>query len=401
MISRWIRLAAVALLGLWTAAADGQVVVTKSAAVKLALDLSGLKAPRGGAGAQAAKIFAADLARSGWFRIVRSGGQYRLTGKITGGRSLRFDCRVYDGLHGRLVFSRSYRGKPREARSLAHRAADDVTAALTGRKGIAATRIVMVGTLSGAKELYICDADGANLKQLTHDHAVSVGPRWGPRGRRIVYTSFLKRFPDVYLINIADGRRSRIAHYPGLNTGADISPDGREVALILSKDGNPELYVMDIAGGRLTRVTHTPRAAEATPSWSPDGRRIVFVSDRSGRPQLYIVGREGGRPRRLNLRGFENVAPDWGVDGRIAFCARLGGRYQLAVYDPRSGGVEYPSLGPGDYEDPSWAPDGRHLACTRTLNYRSRVYIIDTMGDAPVALTGRKGDWYSPAWSPE
>ena len=50
------------------------------------------------------------------------------------------------------------------------------------------------------------------------------------------------------------------------------------------------------------------------------------------------------------------------------------------------------------YDDPSWAPDGRHLAASRSVNYKYSVYLLDSMGDKPVALT-TSGDWYAPAWS--
>lgn len=259
----------------------------------------------------------------------------------------------------------------------------------------------MVGTAGGVKELYLCDADGGNLIQLTHDKTVSVAPNWGPRGKSIVYTSFLKHFPDVYKIDVVSGRRERIAGYPGLNTGASFSPDGRDVTLILSRDGNPELYVKNLASGRLTRITRTPRAVEASPCWSPDGRQIVYVSDKSGRPQIYSISRRGGQPKRLTRRGSENVAPDWGPGGLIAYASRLGGRYQVCVINPKTMQIEALPLDYADYEDPSWARDGRHIVCTRSRNYRSQVYILDTMGDSPVALVDYKGDWYSPAWSPE
>ena len=86
----------------------------------------------------------------------------------------------------------------------------------------------------------------------------------------------------------ASGSRNRLAGYPGLNTGADISPNGREIALILSKDGNPELYVKNLRSGQLTRLTSSPRAAEASPSWSPDGNRIVYVSTSRALPSCTL-----------------------------------------------------------------------------------------------------------------
>jgi TolB protein len=344
-----------------------------------------------------------DLVRSGWFTLARSGpGEYTMTGScVEQGGHLAVECSVYGVADQRRRFGQRYRQPGVDVRLLAHRVADDIVEALTGRKGIASSRIAMVGSRSGRKELYICDADGGRLTQLTQDRSVSVAPKWGPAGKKLIYTAYLKRFPDLFMIDLASGRRTCIANFPGLNTGGAISPNGREVALILSKDGNPELYVMRIGGGNPTRLTRTLQAAEASPSWSPDGKRIVFVSDRSGRPQLYIVGRSGGEPKRVSGRGSENVAPDWGNNGLIAYSSRTGGRYELAVMDPERGVVQEVVQDGADYEDPSWAPDGRHIACTRTANHRAKVYILDTLGDPPVALSDFDGEWFTPAWCPQ
>ncbi|MBN1269506.1 MAG: PD40 domain-containing protein [Kiritimatiellae bacterium] len=381
--------------------AVAQVRVTKSAGEKSAINMASFTAPSG-----AALLFRqtleSDLRRSGWFAPVRGAGEFRLLGSAEDrGGSLRVECEVYGTADQRRYFGKSYSEQAAAARTLAHRVADEIVAAVAGRRGIASTRIAMIGTRSGAKEIYLCDADGGGLIQLTRDKVVSIAPKWGPQADRIVYTSFLKRFPDVYQIVLATGNREQIAGYPGLNTGADISPDGRDIALILSKDGNPDLYIKSLRGGQLTRVTRTPNAAEASPTWSPDGSRIAYVSDTSGTPQVYVVSRGGGAPRRLTARGSENVAPDWGPGGLIACASRVGGRYEIIVVSPDTGEVKPLGADYADYEDPSWAPDGRHIACTRTQSYRAKVYILDTLGDPPVALTDYEGDWYSPAWSPE
>ena len=51
-------------------------------------------------------------------------------------------------------------------------------------------------------------------------------------------------------------------------------------------------------------------------------------------------------------------------------------------------------------DDPAWAPDSRHIVCSRTVSYRSGVYILDTLGGSPVRLVTLEGDWHSPSWSP-
>ena len=264
-------------------------------------------------------------------------------------------------------------------------------------------RIVLVGNRTGKKELYLCDGDGGGVRQLTGEGRIAIGPNWSPDGNSIVYTSYMRDFPDICRIDLIRSRRETLASYGGLNTGAAISPDGKDLALILSKDGNPELYIKNIRSGKLTRLTNSPRAAEASPSWSPDGSQLVYASDQIGigRPQLYIISREGGTPRRISNRGTENVAPDWGANGLIACSSRNGGQYVIAVIQPSSGQTTYLVSDGANYEDPSWAPDGRHIVASRTVNYQSSIYLLDTVSDRPVALLQGSGSWYSPACSPQ
>ena len=381
------------------------VVIVKPGASKSSMSLSGLTA----AGSNAAlfhKTLGNDLARSGYFTISpTANGTYQVSGSCTdAGGNLSVRCQVRDG--SKSYLDKTYSEEGRKARRLAHKVADEILLAVKQVKGIASTRIVMVGNVGGRKDLYICDADGGSLVQLTRDGAPCISPRWSPDGNSIVYTSYRSGFPDVYVMDLNTYEWRRIANYPGLNTGGAFSPYGRNVAVILSKDGNPELYTMRANGGRPNRLTATPRIAEASPSWSPAGNEIVYVSNAARLPQLYITDLLGNQ-RRLGLLGSENVAPDWGPAG-IVRCSRREGRYGIYVYDMAKGrdtNVMAPKDDNLDSEDPSWAPDGRHIACTRTGGHHSDVYILDYVtdgqGDAPVRLTTAKGEWYSPSWSPK
>lgn len=390
---------AVALV-LGQGAARAQVRVVKGAGQKASINWTGFGASKTTAGAIFLKTLQGDLVRSGWFVPVGAGAEFTLVGQCNdGGSSLDAKCTVYDTTTQQMKLNKGYRAAADDARRLAHQVADEIVEAITGQKGMASGRLVVVGNRTGHKELYLCDYDGQNLVQLTKDGSISIGPKWGPDGNTIAYTSYLKRYPDVYTIDVSSGRRQRIASYPGLNTGGAISPDGREMALVLSKDGGTDLYLKNVKSGELVRLTSSPRAGEASPSWSPDGNQLVYVSDQSGSPQLYIMSRSGGSPRRITSRGSENVAPDWGPGGLIAYSTRLGGSYQVCVVDPNT--LDSKQITPGDasYEDPCWAPDGRHIASGRSVQYRSKIYLLDTLGDAPIALLDTQGDWYSPAWS--
>jgi TolB protein len=389
----------------WGLAAADDIVVVKPGAEKTVIDVAGVKVTDAAGGEVFRETLKRDLVRSGWFRLAEGAPSVlALSGRLSGGGGgggCRFDARVTALSGGRDLMNRACRRTDADYRRLAHEVADAVVEAVKGRPGIASTRIAMVGAAGGGKDVYICDADGANLVRITHQRAVCLSPNWYPDASALVYTSFHGGYPDLYRLDLVAKRRKRLAAFPGINTGAALDPRGRRMALILSKDGNPELYVTAASGGsRPVRLTRTRHASEASPSWSPDGDRIVYVSDGAGSPQLYIIGRDGGRPKRLTFRGSENVSPDWGPGGRIAYVSRREGRYRLFVTDPATGQEEQVSADGADYEDPSWAPDGRHLVCARTQRYRSELYILDTLGDPPIRLTTVGGDWYSPSWSP-
>lgn len=381
---------------------EAQVRVVRSADRSITLDLAGFGAESDSDSQTFLRTLDRNLRLSGWINPQRGSGELRLIGTARReGGSVRVICQIYRRESSERLFSKSYRMDAGNARAMAQRVADEIVEALTGHQGIATCRIAMVGERNGTKELYVADLDGGNVRRVTQNDRIVVGPRWIPDGSAIIFTSYLRGFPEIHRADLRRGRREALVSFSGLNTGSAVSPDGRDLALILSRDGNPELYTKNLRSGQLTRLTRTPHSVEASPAWSPDGRHIVYVADTSGRPQLYIIPREGGTPRRISTRGTENVAPDWGPNGLIACASRVGRQYQIAVIDPRTGETTYLQTDGADYEDPSWAPNGRHILASRTQRGQpSSIYLLDTMGGAPIALMEGGASWYAPSCSP-
>ncbi len=393
-----ISFIALLIVAMATLSASAQVTVRKAAGNKMGVDLSGIQVS-GGAAQAVRRTLELDVSRSGWLQVAAPGqGSVAVRGSIAeAGGQVTFNCQVVDAA-GRTYVNAAYAQPIGRAVYVAHQIANDLVVKVAGKPSFFLAQLVMVGTKSGAKELYLADPSAQDIRQVTQDKSIALKPRWSPDNRFIAYTSFLKRYADVYTIELATGNRNRAAAYPGVNSGGAIAPNGRSMALILSKDGNPDLYVQDLASKRLTRLTNTPRADEGSPSWSPDGSRIVYVSNASGTPQLYVLSASGGAPQRLTSRGAQNVAPDWGQNGLIAYQTLTGGKFQIAVMDPAVQQEKIITPYDAAYEDPSWAPDGRHLVAARGVNYSYGVSLLDSMGDKPVALT-TSGDWYAPAWS--
>jgi len=382
--------------------------LTKHGSNKSTLDWSAFRVSGGAAERLFLQTLQNDLKLSGCFiNKSASPAEYRIVGSAAAnGPRLTVQISAVDQLNS-AIYGQAFEHQAQDAqvRDLAHRIADELVEKLAGQKGIAQARIALIGTASNRKELYLAGSDGQGIMQITNDQSLSLSPNWSQDGRSLVYTSYLMGYPDIYRITLNTGKRERISNFPGLNTGGALSPDGQNVALVLSKDGKPELYVKNLPTGRVTRLTKTRSSPKASPSWSPDGNRIVFVSGHEGGPLLYTISRSGGRVTPLRVGGVENVAPNWGPDGRICYASRVGrDQYGIRIYDPAAQGnkvTEVTSGQAGSFEDPSWASNGRHIYCSRKVNYRSSIYLLDTLGDPPIALiSSGKGDWYTPKASP-
>ena len=391
-MERRLFLSGVAVSG--AGAVFGQrVEVRKSGKGPIGLSLERLVSDGSAEGQLFMKVLRADLLRSGYFEERSGTASVMLAGRVQRGQELRAEVQAVQVADRRRLLGRAFSGPTSATRALAHRVADAVVLAATGMPGMASARLALVGNRSGHKELYVCDVDGANVRQVTKDRSIVVAPAWMPDGQQVLYTSYKGGYPNVY----QTGRRGALARFGGLNASAAVSPDGGSMALILSKDGNPELYVQDLGRGGLRRISSTRRANEASPCWSPDGSELAYVSDSAGRPHVYVVSLKGGAPRRISRSGTENVAPDWGRNGELVYCSRQGGRYRIVVANPRSGVSRVLPLDGADYEDPSWTPDGRHVVVSRSVNYRSTIYLLDTQEARSIPLLKGSGDWFSPA----
>jgi len=356
--------------------------VIKEGAKKDVVSLSGLQAS-GNHGQLFLRTLRRNLELSGWFQVVPSGaGAVTVSGSVADtGSGVQSNCRVaWAGKS--FAWTRASLGEA-EVRRQAQELADEMVKQVKGKKGIATSKITFVNRKgSNNAELYVCDADGQGMMQVTRDGVAIVGPRWAPNKKDVLYTSFIKGYPTVQMHTIG-GTRKTIANFKGLNTGGAVSPDGKRVALILSFEGNPELYVLDYTTSRAIRMTNTPHGVEASPCWSPDGRSIVYVSDVAKSPQLYLLDVASRTSKRLTYKGSENVNPDWSAKGKITYATRRGGSYQIAVMDASAGSdaaAEILTNAPANCEHPSWALNSRHIICSSG----STLYILDTLGDPAV-----------------
>lgn len=250
-----------------------------------------------------------------------------------------------------------------------------------GLKGFFTARLAMIGTRTGKPEIYTSDLFFGEVKQITHDNAFALMPRWSPDGSKLLYTSFFKSgAPDIFQIDLRSSQRTTFVSFRGTNSSARYSPSGQQVAMVLSGEGTPEIYISNAQGRQVSRKTRSD-AVKSSPCWSPDGSRLVFTMEPG--PQLYVMSAAGGAVTRITsgISGY-CAEPDWsrGNPNKIAFTMGVGRpiHYQIGVVDLSTRQGAQVSKAPFDGVEPCWLADGRHLVYTARTASESRICILDT-----------------------
>jgi len=300
------------------------------------------------------------------------------------------------------TFERIYHAKFSILRRAAHIFSDDIILRLTGKKGIAHTKIAFSNDISGYKEIYIVDYDGENLTKLTNDRSISILPLWSNDGNKIYYTSYRYKNPDLFEIDLKQGKIKPFINFQGLNLAGGFSPDGSELVLTLSKGSDPNIYVMNITTREIKKLL-SKFGVNSSPTYSPDGKEIAFVSDLAGNPEIYIYNISTQQKRKITRLNWAD-SPNWSPSGQwIVFSGReiLKEKMNIFLVDPTGSQIKRLTRNEGDNEDPSFSPDGRFIVFTSTRRKRREIFIMDSDGSSPHPLVeDMKGNSYTPLWSP-
>jgi TolB protein len=144
-------------------------------------------------------------------------------------------------------------------------------------------RVAVILSKGGNQDLYVCNIDGSELRQLTHDVHMVSSPCWSPKGDKLCFT-MLSGLASLYTIPAEGGDPQRLSTVGAQNaTEPDWSPDGTQIAFT-SLQGDFHVCVVPAAGGTARLL-----ADGQDPSWAPNSRTIVFTTGQNQHRRLCLL----------------------------------------------------------------------------------------------------------------
>jgi Tol biopolymer transport system component len=247
-------------------------------------------------------------------------------------------------------------------------------------------QIAFSASLSG--NIYVIDADGSNLRQVTDDGGSE--PTWSPDGARIAFVAQNR----VYRICVTDLAGAHcLTDFAMPVCCPSWSPVGDEIAFIVQGDVEAgtatAMYVVGIDGSNLRHVVDV--SSEGTfgwpPAWSPDGSMIAYLGKYEKDTGIYVVDSDGGNIRRLVGGGY----PTWSQDGTEVVFHGSDAIYAVSIDE---GAVRHIADVPGELDNcPTetgrfvWSPDMTRFALTAKKGTDKHIYVANADGSGCHRLT--------------
>ena len=369
-------------------------------------------------------IIAADLERSGAFRIVDNTasldetsqpvmGEWRaraadalVAGSVARLADGRFDVRfkLWDVVKGSELGGQSSAVEASEMRLAAHRIADFIYEKLTGEKGVFSTRIAYVTRAGGRHTLRVADADGESGQVALNSGQPIISPAWSPSGKELAYVSFERQKAVVFVHTVATGDRRAIADFRGSNSAPAWSP----------VDGTYLVRGAAVARRRLPAFLHRQGRQQPAPHHHQPGDRyrsavlgrwqVSLLHERPWRQPAGLSHGDAARQGRARHLRRQLQHQPGGEPRRPHARLHRAQRQHLSPVDARDlsnpGAQPVPLTDTSDDEHPSFAPNGRLLIYATRVQGRSVLMTTTLDGKIKARLPSATADLREPVWGP-
>ncbi len=249
-------------------------------------------------------------------------------------------------------------------------------------------KIVYESNRNGNWELYLCNADGSNVVNLTNTKDVDeLYPKPSPDGTKICFVADegkgAAKIRNIYYMNSDGTGRKKIAA-----NGREPcwSPDGTKIAYMkgefdkftYSDHATKGLFIYDLKTGQTREHVNHNLYHLYTLNWSPDGKWFVATvhGGMGFRHTILAFEANGDKVVDLKLHGCRpNISPDgkhvcWGHGDYCAGVAQL----DLTSETPRAFHIDnaVESKFPIETYHVTWSPDMKYISFTRGPKFQGK-----------------------------
>ena len=227
-------------------------------------------------------------------------------------------------------------------------------------------------------QLWLIDAAGNNLTQLTTAPSQAVSPVWYASGLQIAFTSFADGHATLASVGVSDREKKVLSEADG-KWFLRVSPDGQQAAFNYSPNGFSNIGLERIDSGTPEQLTFES-SFTGFPCWSPDGKFIGYQTKRGDYQQVMVVPFCGGTPVQLTFDKGDSWPFGWSPGGeRIAFAGSRDGIWNIfwvGCSDKLQKQLTH-NIKPGVLmRFPAWSPLGNQIVYEQ-VELTSNVYVIN------------------------
>lgn len=263
-------------------------------------------------------------------------------------------------------------------------------------------------------QIFTMNADGSNVRMVSSGEGRTTCSYFFRNGKKVIYASthggskacppnpdmsqgyVWAVYPDYDLYTAdADGKNVRkVTHTPGYDAEATISPNGKKIVFTSERDGDLDLYSMDINGRNIRRLTDAA-GYDGGAFYSPDSKMIVYRRSTPATPaelarykgllarhlvvptvfEIWVMNADGTNKRQVTRLGAGSFAPYFTPDGkRVIFCTNYFAtdprkrNFDLALINLDGTGLERVTFNETFDGFPMFSPNGKKLVFASNRN---------------------------------
>lgn len=184
-------------------------------------------------------------------------------------------------------------------------------------------RVAYISDQVARYQLWTMNPDGSDQRQLTSGSASSY-PNWSPDGTRIVFERQIDRDEAaVFVINADGSGLTQLTPSEGYDGMPSWAPDGSHIIFVSNRSGQYNIWRMNPDGSNPIKLNNIPYSMD--PYYTPDGRFIFYDAyDFNGFSRVYgMLAASGYTHTAFGAGNVDCVVTGMSADGKQVLVSQI------------------------------------------------------------------------------